>query len=150
MDCRSYFFRLLARRDYSAYELRKKAQEKGFDYGEIIEIIQDLQAKDYQSDERVAESMILGYQGKYGKPVICRKCLTKGISKDLFEKVWSQVGDRIQNQDDQLAALKAKAMRQYKLQDFNHLDPKTKAKLINFLRYRGFNPFAVLQQWQNE
>lgn len=148
MTCIDYFYRLLSRREYSAYELTKKAQEKKFKLEEITEAIQDLQSKDYQSDTRLVESMINTYQGKYGKSVIKRKCREKGIASDLFEEIW-----QAQTEDEEpgeLDDLKAKVMRKYKIDNFFAIEPKTKAKLWNYLQYRGFNPNQVLTQWQRE
>ena len=148
MTCLDYFYQLLSRRDYSAYELTKKGREKGFEQDEITEAIQELQSKDYQSDTRLVESMISSYQGKYGKSVIKRKCREKGINADVFEEIWEAQID--EEQTGELDDLKAKVMRKYKIDDFLEIDAKTKAKLWNYLQYRGFNPSEVLTQWQRE
>jgi regulatory protein len=148
MTCIDYFYQLLSRREYSAYELTKKAQEKGFELQDITESIQELQSKDYQSDTRLVESMIASYQGKYGKSVIKRKCREKGINADLFEEVWQSQAEA--EETGELDDLKAKVMRKYKINDFLSIEPKTKAKLWNYLQYRGFNPSEVLAQWQRE
>lgn len=148
MTCLDYFYQLLSRRDYSAYELTKKAREKGFEQDEITEAIQELQSKDYQSDTRLVESMINSYQGKYGKSVIKRKCREKGINADVFEPIWEAQIDT--EQTGELDDLKAKVMRKYKIDDFLAIEAKTKAKLWNYLQYRGFNPTEVLTQWQRE
>lgn len=148
MTCIDYFYKLLARRDYSSYELNKKGREKGFGESEIAEALQDLQSKDYQSDARVVESMISSYQGKYGKSVIKRKCREKGISADVFEEIWQS--QPVEKETGELDELKAKVMRKYKIDDFFSIEPKTKAKLWSYLQYRGFNPNDVLAQWQRE
>ena len=148
MTCIDYFYQLLSRREYSAYELKKKAQEKGFELQDITESLQELQSKDYQSDTRLVESMIASYQGKYGKSVIKRKCREKGIAADLFEEVWQSQAEA--EETGELDDLKAKVMRKYKINDFLSIEPKTKAKLWNYLQYRGFNPSEVLAQWQRE
>ena len=148
MTCIDYFYQLLSRREYSAYELTKKAQEKGFEIQEITESLQELQGKDYQSDTRLVESMIASYQGKYGKSVIKRKCREKGINADLFEEVWQSQAEG--EETGELDDLKAKVMRKYKINEFVSIEPKTKAKLWNYLQYRGFNPSNVLAQWQRE
>jgi regulatory protein len=148
MSCTDYFYQLLSRRDYSAYELTKKGQEKGFEIQEITEVIQELQSKDYQSDRRLVESMIGSYRGKYGKSVIKRKCREKGIAADVFEEMWqSQTEDE---ETGELDDLKAKVKRRYKIDNFLSIESKTKAKLWNYLQYRGFNPSEVLAQWQEE
>ena len=148
MTCIDYFYKLLSRRDYSSYELNKKAREKGFEESKIAEAIQELQSKDYQSDARVVESMISSYQGKYGKSVIKRKCREKGISADLFEEIWQSQSDG--EETGELDQLKAKVIRKYKIENFLAVEPKTKAKLWSYLQYRGFNPSDVLTQWQRE
>ncbi|MBE9130176.1 MULTISPECIES: regulatory protein RecX [unclassified Coleofasciculus] len=148
MTCIDYFYKLLARREYSAFELTRKAREKGFDSKEIAETIQELQYKDYQSDTRFVESMITSYHGKYGKSFIKRKCWEKGIAADLFEELWE-----LQNEGEEtgeLGSLKAKVIRKYKINDFYVIDPKTKAKLWNYLQYRGFKASEVLEKWQRE
>jgi len=146
--CIDYFLRLLSRREYSAYELLKKGKEKNFDPSEISEAINQLQSKDYQSDSRLVTSMISSGAGKYGKSAIKRKCLEKGIAADLFEEIWSEQAES--EEADDLGDLKGKVMRKYKIEDFGAIDPKTKGKIINYLSYRGFNPFEILKQWQTE
>ncbi|HAJ63009.1 MAG TPA: RecX family transcriptional regulator [Cyanobacteria bacterium UBA8543] len=148
MSCIDYFYQLLSRREYSAYELTKKGQEKGFDLQEITEVIQELQSKDYQSDRRLVESMIASYRGKYGKTVIKRKCREKGIAAEVFEEMWQSQTEN--EETEELDDLKAKVMRKYKIDNFLAIEPKTKAKLWNYLQYRGFNPSEVLAQWQKE
>ncbi|MEQ8757392.1 MAG: regulatory protein RecX [Coleofasciculus sp. G1-WW12-02] len=148
MTCIDYLCKLLVRRDYSVFELTKKAQEKGFDVTDITESIEKLQRLNYQSDTRFVESMITSYRGKYGKVVIKRKCRDKGIDSEFFEQIWqSQTEDE---EPGKLDSLKAKVMRKYKITDFHKIDPKTKAKVWNYLQYRGFNPGEILAQWQSE
>lgn len=148
MPCIDYFYQLLSRREYSAYELKKKGQEKGFELQEITETIQELQRKNYQSDIRLVESMIASYQGKYGRSVIKRKCREKGIPADVFEETWQSQTEG--EETGELDELKAKVMRKYKIDNFLSIESKTKAKLWNYLQYRGFNPSEVLAQWQEE
>lgn len=151
MSCQSYFLNLVARRDYSASELRKKGQEKGFEPDEIQEAIAYLQEQGYQSDVRLVENLILSSQKKYGKSVIKRKCFEKGIPADVFEQVWAESPPEPESDETgHLGDLKAKVMRKYKIDTFQAIDPKTKTKLCSYLQYRGFNPFEILRQWQRE
>lgn len=148
MNCRDYFLKLLSRREYSAYELLKRGQEKGFEQEEINTALNYVQLEDYQSDSRLVAAIIASSIGKYGKSVVKRKCLEKGVKADIFERTWLE---QTENEPvDELGSLKAKVMRKYKLDDFQTIDQKTKAKLWNYLKYRGFNPFEVLEQWQKE
>lgn len=148
MTCIDYFYKLLSRREYSVRELTQKAQSKGFELQEIANSIEDLQQQNYQSDTRVVESLITSYHGKYGKSVIKRKCMEKGINLDLFEEIWeSQIKEEDTGELDQL---KAKVMRKYKIDDFRAIDQKIRVRLWNYLQYRGFNPGEVLARWRRE
>ena len=150
MKCSDYFLLLLARREYSVKELITKGKQKGFEHSEIIDTINELQIKDYQSDIRLVALIISSSQGKYGKPVVKRKCLEKGIAADVFEQVWMEQVEQVESERGELSDLKAKIMRKYKFENFQNIDPKIKAKLVNYLKYRGFNAFELLNQWQRE
>ncbi len=148
MNCKDYFLKLLSRREYSAYELLWKGQEKGFENEEITTAIDYLQLEGYQSDGRLVATIISSAAGKYGKSVVKRKCIEKGVNAEIFERTWLE---QTENEPaDELISLKAKVMRKYQIDDFQTIEPKTKAKLWNYLKYRGFNPFEVLEQWQKE
>lgn len=151
MNCLDYFYFLLSRKDYSASELRKKGQEKGFGNEQMLEAIAQIQDRGYQSDTRLVANSIASAAGKYGKSAIKRKCLQKGISSDLFEEVWeSESAENVDSAAEKLAGLKAKVMRKYQIDAWDKVDPKTKGKVLNYLQYRGFNPFEIWQQWQQE
>jgi regulatory protein len=151
MNCLDYFYFLLSRKDYSASELRKKGQEKGFDNEQMLEAIAQIQDRGYQSDTRLVANSIASATGKYGKSVVKRKCLQKGISSDLFEQVWeSESAENVDSEAEKLAGLKAKVMRKYKIDAWDKVDPKTKGKVLNYLQYRGFNGFEIWRQWQME
>ncbi|TAG88582.1 MAG: regulatory protein RecX [Oscillatoriales cyanobacterium] len=151
MNCLDYFYFLLSRKDYSASELRKKGQEKGFGNEQMLEAIAQIQDRGYQSDTRLVANSIASAAGKYGKSAIKRKCLQKGISSDLFEEVWeSESAENVDSAAEKLAGLKAKVMRKYKIDAWDKVDPKTKGKVLNYLQYRGFNGFEIWRQWQME
>ena len=151
MNCLDYFYFLLSRKDYSASELRKKGQEKGFDNEEILEAIAQIQDRGYQSDTRLVANSIASAAGKYGKSAVKRKCLQKGISSDLFEQVWeAEIAENLDSEAQRLAELKAKVMRKYKIEAWGKVDQKTKGKVLNYLQYRGFNGFEMWRQWETE
>lgn len=151
MSCLDYFYFLLSRKDYSASELRKKGQEKGFDKVEMLEAIAQIQDRGYQSDTRLVANSIASAAGKYGKSAVKRKCLQKGIDSDLFEQVWEEEStENVDSEATKLAGLKAKVMRKYKIDAWDKVDPKTKGKVLNYLQYRGFNGCEIWRQWQME
>lgn len=147
MTCQTYFNLLLSRRDYSVKELEKKGQEKGFPFEEITEAIAHLQSLGYQSDRRLANTLIESGKGKYGKSAIRRKCLSKGITPEIFEQAWNEQpelpDDLAETQD-----LQAKVARKYKITNWANLDPQTQGKVYRYLQYRGFNASEVLEYWR--
>lgn len=150
MTCQTYFNLLLSRRDYSVKELEKKGQDKGFSLEEITEAIAHLQSLGYQSDRRLANTLIESGKGKYGKAGIRRKCLSKGISPELFEKAWNEQPELPDNLDNlaETQELQAKVERKYKITNWANLDPQTQAKVYRYLQYRGFNATEVLAYWR--
>lgn len=151
MNCLDYLYFLLSRKDYSASELRKKGQEKGFGNEEILEAIAQIQDRGYQSDTRLVANSIASAAGKYGKSAVKRKCLQKGISSDLFEQVWEEeIAENLDSEAQRLTELKAKVMRKYKIEAWVKVDQKTKGKVLNYLQYRGFNGFEMWRQWETE
>lgn len=151
MNCLDYLYFLLSRKDYSASELRKKGQEKGFGNEEILEAIAQIQDRCYQSDTRLVANSIASAAGKYGKSAVKRKCLQKGISSDLFEQVWEEeIAENLDSEAQRLTELKAKVMRKYKIEAWGKVDQKTKGKVLNYLQYRGFNGFEMWRQWETE
>ncbi len=149
MTCQTYFNLLLSRRDYSVKELEKKAQEKGFSLEEIAETIAHLQSLGYQSDRRLASTLIESGKGKYGKAALRRKCLSKGISSETFEQAWQEQPEPPDNLAE-TQDLQAKVERKYKITDWANLDPQTQTKVYRYLQYRGFNPTEVLAYWREE
>ena len=150
MKCYEYFLQLLARREYSVAELHKKAQGKGFLPPDIAAALEQVQRYDYQSDRRLVNSLIATNQSKYGKTMIWRKCYQKGIDRELFEEVWQEIIAEEDASSHHWHELKEKVKRRYQVENFQHLDPKTKAKIANFLQYRGFKPWQLLEIWQQE
>lgn len=54
----NYVVNLLARREYSEYELRCKMQEKAFSEEEIEQALRICQEKNWQSDRRFTENYL--------------------------------------------------------------------------------------------
>ncbi len=115
----------LARREYSAFELKQKLLLKGFEDFEINALLFELAKKDIQSDERFTQSFIRSRlnQGK-GKILITQDLKQKGISEfDLSNYDFFELAQQV------------------KLKKFGEHPPKNnkeKAKQIRFLQSRGF------------
>lgn len=137
---RSLAFALLAKREYSQANLRKKLLEYGAVADELEILLEELAAQNYQSDERMA-GMVLRSQIRQGKgPQRIKLALKKHeidqehILEDLKEVDWF-----------------AEAL-QLKIRKFGTeiaQDPKLKAKQVRFLQYRGFSMDVILKVLQH-
>ena len=100
----SYVVNLLARREYSEFELRNKMQEKAFTEDEIDETIAYCQRKNWQNDKRFAENYLHARsQRGYGANRIKQELRQlKGVSSDVINEVlveseinWTEIAERI-------------------------------------------------------
>ncbi len=122
---------LLARREYSAQELRQKLSQKSSDQHLIEQVIQSLIDDGLQSDERFTEAftkMRLN-QGK-GSIKVRFELKQKGISSLLIDAYVDTENDQWQEALTHLIA------RRFSGQLAN--DPREKAKQLRFLQSRGF------------
>ena len=81
----SYVVNLLARREYSEFELRNKMQEKAFTEDEIDETIAHCQKKNWQNDKRFTENYLHARsQRGYGANRIKRTELAEKVLRKKF------------------------------------------------------------------
>ena len=83
-----YALRLLSRRDYSEFEIRKKLENK-FDKEDIENTIKKLVERGFLSDERYVKRIIEKYTfvKKYGYLKVQYELLHRGISYDVFSPI---------------------------------------------------------------
>ena len=100
----SYVVNLLARREYSEFELRNKMQEKAFTEDEIDETIAYCQRKNWQNDKRFAENYLHARsQRGYGANRIKQELRQlKGLSSDVINEVlgeseinWAEIAEKV-------------------------------------------------------
>ncbi|MDX2272577.1 MAG: regulatory protein RecX [Cyanobacteriota bacterium] len=149
MTCLHYWLTCLGRRDYTRWELIQKAKQNNFTDTEIQEALEALQQQGYEPDTRYIISLIRQSRGQYGKQRLKTKCLSKGIQASLFDQIWEEqiLESNLENSQN-ILNLKAKILRKYHLESLDQADPKTKVKIWNYLAYRGFQPAATWQTWQ--
>ncbi|MGQ0287370.1 recombination regulator RecX [Pasteurellaceae bacterium 22721_9_1] len=126
-----YVLSLLARREYSEFEIRCKMQEKAFSEQEIEDTINHCQQKNWQNDLRFAENY-LNYRAQRGFGVNRIKQelkQLKGIRSEVIQQAieqseidWSQI---------------AKQVLQKKRLQFP-LDQKAKQKIWRYMISHGF------------
>jgi len=122
---------LLARREHSRQELRRKLQARGFNEDAIEAILERLVAGNYLNERRFLEQYVhQRRQRGYGPIRIKLELQERGIDGALIE-------DYLDEADDRWIA-QARAVRMKK---FGEMPPETvndKARQLQFLRYRGF------------
>lgn len=133
---RSYAFAVLTRKEYAKAELIEKLSTYAEDPTEVINLVEELARENYQSDQRVADTLLSSQKRKGKGPnqikmkLKSKKIDTALIADELKETDWVQ----------QAYTLKIK---KYGLEVSK--DPKVKAKQIRFLMYRGFEMDAIIK-----
>lgn len=131
VDIRFAAMNLLAMREHSVQELRRKLMQRFDEPVLVTEAIARLTADNLQSDERYAEAFI-NMRKRQGKgPVrIVLELKEKGIKESLIE-MYMDVAD--QEWFESASAEKQKRFGAAKPQNM-----KEKARQMRFLQYRGF------------
>ena len=133
---RSYAFAVLTRKEYAKAELIDKLCLWAEDRDEVLELVEELSRENYQSDQRVAETMLSSQKRKgKGPNQIKMKLKNKKIDTAL-------IADELKETDWVQQAYELK-VKKYGLEVSK--DPKIKAKQIRFLMYRGFEMDAIMK-----
>jgi len=132
--------RLLATREHSQHELRRKLSQKGHEPEPIEESLQQLAQQDLQSDDRFVESFVRSHRDRGKGPQRIFMELQQHVDESLIEKY-------LDRQDtswfDSAAQVRAK-----KYGDRLPVDYKEQMKQAKFLEYRGFTHeqiFSILK-----
>ena len=129
--------RLLAAREQSRSELEKKLKAHEEAPGQIAQVLDELQAKDFISEERVIESVINRRQAKLGTSRIKRELQFKGLD-----------ADKVAQAMDGLKATELERAREVWRKKFDSktdagTTPTDKAKQMRFLAARGFGADTI-------
>jgi regulatory protein len=131
-ECEIAAVRLLARREHSTEELRRKLAAKGHPASSIEAVLDKLSRKKLLSDERFAASYVHHHARRGQGPVRIRAELRQqGVAE-------SQIEQEVGAAECDWNALAAEVRRR----KFGEELPKTaaeRAKQARFLQYRGFN-----------
>ena len=129
--------RLLAAREQSRSELEKKLKPFEETPGQIAQVLDELQAKDFISEARVIESVINRRQAKLGVSRIKRELQGKGLDSETVAEAM-----------DGLKATELDRAREVWRKKFDSKtdagsSPADKAKQMRFLAARGFGADAI-------
>ena len=133
---RSYAFAVLTRKEYSKAELIEKLATYAAHREEVINLVEELSNNNYQSDQRVAESVLSSQKRKGKGPQRIKLAIkNKKINSELIQEELKEIDW-------------AEQAYQLKIKKFGitiERDPKLKAKQIRFLQYRGFDMDAIMK-----
>ena len=126
--------RLLSGREHSRAELVRKLKPFEEEPGELAAVLDELQAKDFISEQRVIESVINRRSAKLGTARIRQELQSKGLDK---EAVIDAVASLQSTELERARALWGKKFGE------PATDPKERGKQMRFLAARGFSGDTV-------
>ena len=129
---------LLAQREHSAQELRRKLIARDFDEAEVMAIIRELQADGLQSDIRYTEAYVRQrFNAGLGPLKIRFELRQKGVEDAISETLLEPLANRWDE-----------SMQKQRVRRFGEAIPDDHAermKQARFLQNRGFSPEAVMR-----
>ncbi len=128
--------RLLAKRDHSREEVRRKLRAKGFAAEEIEEALQKLETRGILDDGRYAQRLAfyLAQEKLFGPQRISQKLFQKGIPADRIQEAMAKAEEGLAAN----ARLRVVLGVKLKGRSLEQLFPNERRKLANYLRQRGF------------
>lgn len=131
-DIRAAALRLLAAREHSTSELRRKLGQKGFESAPVEAVLADLTHEKLLSDERFVEAFISSRRRRGQGPVrILRDLQEHGLDADLIT-AWLDPADP--DWLDEARAVREKKFGRAPADDFQE-----QMRQARFLEYRGFS-----------
>ena len=133
--------RLLAGREHSRVELERKLAVHAPTPEELVQVLDELQAKDFISEARVVASVINRRQARLGASRIKRELQGKGIDADM-----------VANAMGELKATELERAREVWRKKFDSktdappladISPAERAKQMRFLAARGFGAEVI-------
>lgn len=132
---RARALRLLARREHSRQELRRKLGTTGDADPELIEaVLDDLQQEGWLSEQRLAEQLVGQARQRYGARRVLQRLRDKGVGGEVLDRA----ADTLRAQD--LASARALWRKRFG-QPAATLQEK--AKQARFLAGRGFSAEVI-------
>ena len=129
--------RLLAGRDWGRVELERKLAPHAESAEQLAQVLDDLQAKGFISDERAAASHLHRRADKLGQARLLQELRHKGFDADLI----AAQADLLQETEEN----RLKTVWQKKFAQAPQ-DAAEKAKQMRFLASRGFAP-GLISKW---
>lgn len=131
---------LLARRDHTCAELKRKLGQRGFKPDVIAQVISECEGLNYINDETTAQVLLEGLVRKgVGIRRIRQTMRQRGVSRSQIDRSL----DENNLLDRELDIARIALEKKERLLANGGKDNKRKEKLIRFLQYRGFTPGTI-------
>jgi regulatory protein len=126
--------RFLARREHSRQELARKLEPHTADERDLEGLLDELQARGWLSEQRVAEQLVRAAAGRYGVRKVLEQLRDKGVDAEVVAQA------RIALQANDLQSARAVWRKR-----FGRLprDRHERARQARFLEQRGFEPEVI-------
>lgn len=137
---RARAMRLLARREHSREELRRKLTPR-VQEGEDLEGVLDTLAREgWLSDTRYAEQAIRAKARRFGPRMLAHQLRGKGVAEDAIAHAFRAAGEEGTSSIERIWASRFRAAP---------ADEREKARQVRFLQSRGFSIEEALRHLKN-
>jgi regulatory protein len=133
-DLRTRALKLLSRREYSRAELYGKLAARTEDLDALNHLLDDLERRNWLSDERFTEQMIHAKRARFGSPRMAHDLRRKGVSRELIDNLLQGA----KSQD--LVAAREVWKRKFGCPPASR---EERAKQARFLQARGFDADVI-------
>lgn len=127
--------RLLARREHSRHELAHKLEYAGADREELAAVLEELEAKNWLSDRRFAESYVADHRRREGAVKLAHALRQRGIADEVISEVLGALNTR-HDDDSEVARARAVWRKKFALPPSSQQE---RVKQMRFLQGRGFS-----------
>ncbi len=129
---RARALRLLARREHSRQELLRKLGPA--DPDALTALLDDLQARGWLSEQRVADQLLQAATGRFGARKVMQQLAQKGVSQDVMAQARKRV------REDELDNARAVWLKRFGKAPASL---RERARQARFLEQRGFEPDVI-------
>ena len=137
---RARAMRLLARREHSREELRRKLSSKVQEGDDLEGVLDTLANEGWLSDTRYAEQAIRARARRFGPRMLAHQLRGKGVSEEAIGQAFRAAGEEGASSIERIWASRFRAPPQ---------DEREKARQVRFLQARGFSLEEALRHLKN-
>ena len=138
--------RLLARREHSRHELAHKLAYAGAEREELAHVLDELEANNWLSDRRFAESYVADHRRREGAVKLAHALRQRGIADEVISEVLAALNTS-HSDDSEVARARTIWRKKFALPPSSQQE---RAKQMRFLQGRGFSIETIRQAMSHE